>query len=108
LPHEGGGESPHFIPLDKNETSRREAMQGLDAHYSALWVANERRLDAQSRPQKFTVTVAIEGYVEVEIEASSQQEAEASAREKVALEAMAYADLMTVTDITITDSEETK
>jgi len=83
-------------------------MQGLDAHYSAQWVANERRLDAQNRPQKFTVTVAIEGYVEVEIEASSRQEAEASALEKVALEAMAYADLMTVTDMSITDVEETK
>jgi predicted ThiF/HesA family dinucleotide-utilizing enzyme len=46
-------------------------MQGLDAHNSALWVANERRLDEQSRTQKFIVTVAVEGYVEVEVEATS-------------------------------------
>jgi hypothetical protein len=83
-------------------------MQGLDAHYSALWVENERK-EAQAKPTaKYIITVAIEGYVEVEIEALSRQEAEASAREKVALEAMAYADLLTITDITITDSEETK
>jgi hypothetical protein len=46
-------------------------MQGLDAHNSALWIANERRLDEQSRTQKFIVTVAVEGYVEVEVEATS-------------------------------------
>jgi hypothetical protein len=46
-------------------------MQGLDAHNSALWVANERRLDEQSRTQKFIVTVAVEGYVDVEVEATS-------------------------------------
>ena len=46
-------------------------MQGLDAHYSALWVANERRLDEQNRTQKFIITVAVEGYVEVEVEATS-------------------------------------
>jgi len=46
-------------------------MQGLDAHNSALWVANERRLDEQSRTQKFIITVAVEGYVEIEVEATS-------------------------------------
>ena len=50
-------------------------MNGLDAHHSALWVANERRLDEQSRTQKFTVTVAVEGYVEVEVEATSRTQA---------------------------------
>lgn len=83
-------------------------MNELDAHYSALWVANERRLDEQNRPQKFTVTVAVEGYVEVEVEATSRTEAEASAREKIELEAMAYADLLTITELSITDVEESK
>lgn len=83
-------------------------MQGLDAHYSALWVANERRLDEQSQPRKYIISVAVEGYVDVEVEASSRQEAEASAREKVELEAMAYADLLTVTELSITDVEEPK
>jgi hypothetical protein len=46
-------------------------MQGLDAHNSALWVANERRLDEQNRTQKFIITVAVEGYVEIEVEATS-------------------------------------
>lgn len=83
-------------------------MNGLDAHYSALWVENERRLDKQSQPRKYIVSVAVEGYVDVEVEASSRQEAEASAREKVELEAMAYADLLTVTELSITDVEEPK
>ena len=50
-------------------------MNGLDAHHSALWVANERRLDEQNRTQKFTITVGVEGYVEVEVEATSRAEA---------------------------------
>lgn len=81
-------------------------MQGLDAHYSALWVANERRIAEQGKTEKYTVSIAIEGYVDVEVEASSRQEAEASAREKVALEAMAYADLLTITELSITDVEK--
>ena len=46
-------------------------MKDLDAHYSALWISNERRLDEQNRTQKFIITVAVEGYVEVEVEATS-------------------------------------
>lgn len=81
-------------------------MQGLDDHYSALWVANERRLAEQT--EKYTVSIAVEGYVDVVIEASSQQEAEAFAREKVEFEAMAYADLLTITELSITDVEKWK
>lgn len=51
-------------------------MKDLDAHNSALWVANERRLDEQNRTQKFIITVAVEGYVEVEVEATSLDEAQ--------------------------------
>lgn len=58
-------------------------MKDLDAHYSALWIANERRLDEQNRTQKFTVTVAVEGYVEVEVEATSRTEAVEQALAKV-------------------------
>ena len=50
-------------------------MKGLDAHYSALWVEAERR-DAQSKPTaKFTITVAVEGFVEVDVEATSNAQA---------------------------------
>ena len=51
-------------------------MNGLDAHNSALWVANERRLNEQNRTQKFIITVAVEGYVEVEVEATSLDDAQ--------------------------------
>jgi hypothetical protein len=81
-------------------------MQGLDDHYSTLWVANERRLAEQGKTEKYTVSIAVEGYVDVVIEASNQQEAEAFAREKVELEAMAYADLLTITELSITDVEK--
>mgnify|MGYP007049628088 CR=1 FL=1 len=50
-------------------------MKGLDAHYSALWVEAERR-EAQAKPTaKFTITVAVEGFVEVDVEATSNAEA---------------------------------
>jgi hypothetical protein len=83
-------------------------MQGLDAHYSAQWVENERKELSGKPTAKYTVTVAVEGYVEVEIEAVSRVEAEALAREKVELEAMAYADLLTITELSITDVEKWK
>lgn len=54
-------------------------MKDLDAHHSALWVANERRLDEQNRTQKFIITVAVEGYVEVEVEATSLDDAQEQA-----------------------------
>jgi hypothetical protein len=75
-------------------------MQGLDAHYSALWVANERRLAEQGKTEKYTVSIAVEGYVDVVIEASSREEAEASAIDKVEVQGM------TVTEISITDVEK--
>ena len=77
-------------------------MQGLDAHYSALWVANERRLDEQQRTKTYTVSVAVEGYVDVVIEAASREEAEESAIDRVEVQGI------TITDISITDVEEWK
>jgi hypothetical protein len=75
-------------------------MQGLDAHYSALWVANERRLAEQGKTQTYTVSVAVEGYVDIVIDASSREEAEASALDKVEVQGML------VTELTITDVEQ--
>jgi hypothetical protein len=75
-------------------------MKGLDDHYSALWVANERRLAEQGKTEKYTVSIAVEGYVDVVIEASSREEAEASAIDKVEVQGM------TVTEISITDVEK--
>ena len=50
-------------------------MNGLDAHYSALWVENERR-QAEGKPTaKYTITVAVEGFVEVDVEATSHSDA---------------------------------
>ena len=77
-------------------------MQGLDAHYSALWVANERRLDEQQRTKTYTVSVAVEGYVDIVIDAASREEAEASAIDRVEVQGML------VTEMTITDVEEWK
>ena len=50
-------------------------MQGLDAHYSALWVANERRLAEQGKTEKYTITVAVEGFVQIDVEATSRSKA---------------------------------
>jgi hypothetical protein len=77
-------------------------MQGLDAHYSALWVANERRLDEQQRTKTYTVSVAVEGYVDIVIDAISREEAEAYALDRVEVQGML------VTEMTITDVEEWK
>ena len=77
-------------------------MQGLDAHYSALWVANERRLDEQQRTKTYTVSVAVEGYVDIVIDAASREEAEASAIDRVEVQGML------VTEMTVTDVEEWK
>jgi hypothetical protein len=50
-------------------------MNGLDAHYSALWVENERR-QAEGKPTaKYTITVAVEGFVEIDVEATSHANA---------------------------------
>jgi hypothetical protein len=48
-------------------------MQGLDDHYSALWVANERRPTVQT--EKYTITVAVEGFVQIDVEATSRSKA---------------------------------
>jgi hypothetical protein len=77
-------------------------MQGLDNHYSALWVANERRLDEQQRTKTYTVSVAVEGYVDIVIDATSREEAEASALDNVEVQGML------VTELTVTDVEEWK
>jgi hypothetical protein len=77
-------------------------MQGLDAHYSALWVANERRLAEQGKTKTYTVSVAVEGYVDIVIDATSREEAEASALDRVEVQGML------VTEMTITDVEEWK
>ena len=73
-------------------------MNGLDAHHSALWVANERRLDEQ-RPQTYTIRIAVEGYTEIEIQAHSREEACASAIDRVEVQGM------TITDLSIEDIE---
>jgi hypothetical protein len=75
-------------------------MKGLDAHYSALWVANERRLAEQGKTKTYTVSVAVEGYVDIVIDASSREEAEASALDKVEIQGML------VTELTVTDVEQ--
>jgi len=77
-------------------------MQGLDNHYSALWVENERRLDKQQRTKTYTVSVAVEGYVDIVIDAASQAEAEEAAIDRVEVQGML------VTEMTITDVEEWK
>ena len=77
-------------------------MKGLDAHYSALWVANERRLAEQGKTQTYTVSVAVEGYVDIVIDAASREEAEASALDKVEIQGML------VTELTVTDVEQWK
>ena len=48
-------------------------MQGLDDHYSALWIANERRPTEQT--EKYTITVAVEGFVQIDVEATSRSKA---------------------------------
>ena len=50
-------------------------MEGLDNHYSALWVANERRLNAPDKTEKYTITVAVEGFVQIDVEATSRSKA---------------------------------
>jgi hypothetical protein len=74
-------------------------MNGLDNHYSALWVANERKQNQAPRTKTYTVSVAVEGYVDIVIDAASREEAEASALDKVEVQGML------VTELTITDVE---
>jgi hypothetical protein len=50
-------------------------MQGLDDHFSALWVANERRQTEVTPTVKYTITVAVEGFVQIDVEATSRSKA---------------------------------
>ena len=77
-------------------------MEGLDNHYSALWVANERKQSARPRLKTFTVSVAVEGYVDIVIDAASREEAEALALDRVEIQGML------VTELTVTDVEQWK
>ena len=79
-------------------------MDGLDSHYSALWVQNERR-QAESKPTvKFTVTVAVEGFVQIDVEATSRSKAVDQA-----MEIFNESNInIVVTNKTITDVEQWK
>ena len=79
-------------------------MDGLDNHYSALWVQNERR-QAEGKPTvKFTVTVAVEGFVQIDVEATSRSKAVDQA-----MEIFNESNInIVVTDKSITDVEQWK
>ncbi len=77
-------------------------MQGLDAHYSALWVENERR-EAQPTA-KYTIRIAVEGFVEIDVDATSRSKAVDQA-----LEIFNDANLgIVITDKSIEDVEKWK
>ena len=73
-------------------------MDGLDNHYSALWVQNEKR---QSKPTaKFTVSLEVSGYVDFVVEASSRAEAEEAAIDRLEVQGI------TITETVVTDVEQ--
>ena len=75
-------------------------MEGLDNHYSALWVQNEKR---RGKPTaKFTVSLAVGGYVDFVVEASSREEAEEAAIDRLEVQGM------TITETVVTDVEKWK
>ena len=75
-------------------------MNGLDNHYSALWVQNERR-QAEGKPTvKFTVSLEVSGYVDFVVEASSRAEAEEAAIDRLEVQGM------TITETVVTDVEQ--
>jgi hypothetical protein len=77
-------------------------MNGLDAHYSALWVESERRQAEGTPTAKFTVTVAVEGFVQIDVEATSRSKAVDQA-----LEIFNESNInIVVTDKSITDVEK--
>ena len=79
-------------------------MQGLDAHYSALWVENERRETAGQPTAKYTIRIAVEGFVEIDVEATSRSKAVDQA-----LEIFSDANLgIVVTDTCVEDVEKWK
>lgn len=73
-------------------------MDGLDNHYSALWVQDEKRQDKPTA--KFTVSIAVEGYVDFVVEASSRAEAEEAAIDRLEVQGM------TITETVVTDVEQ--
>ena len=79
-------------------------MDGLDNHYSALWVQNERK-QAEGKPTvKFTVTVAVQGFVQIDVEATSRSKAVDQA-----MEIFNESNInIVVTDKSITDVEQWK
>ena len=75
-------------------------MDGLDNHYSALWVQNEKR---QNKPTaKFTVSLEVSGYIDFVVEASSRAEAEEAAIDRLEVQGM------TITETLVTDVEQWK
>ena len=79
-------------------------MNELDAHYSALWVENERRETAGQPTAKYTIRIAVEGFVEIDVDATSRSKAVDQA-----LEIFNDANLgIVVTDKSIEDVEKWK
>ena len=77
-------------------------MNGLDAHYSALWVESERRQAEGAPTAKYTITVAVEGFVQIDVEATSRSKAVDQA-----LEIFNESNInIVVTDKSITDVEQ--
>ena len=74
-------------------------MEGLDNHYSALWVQNEKR---RGKTAKFTVSLEVSGYVDFVVEASSRAEAEEAAIDRLEVQGM------TITETVVTDVEQWK
>ena len=73
-------------------------MDGLDNHYSALWVQNEKR---RGKPTaKFTVSLEVSGYVDFVVEASSRAEAEEAAIDRLEVQGI------TITETVVTDVEQ--
>ena len=75
-------------------------MDGLDNHYSALWVQSERRQAEGTPTAKFTVSIAVGGYVDFVVEASSRAEAEEAAIDRLEVQGM------TITETVVTDVEQ--
>ena len=73
-------------------------MDGLDNHYSALWVQNEKR---RGKPTaKFTVSLEVSGYIDFVVEASSRAEAEEAAIDRLEVQGI------TITETVVTDVEQ--
>ena len=73
-------------------------MDGLDNHYSALWVQNEKRRGNPTA--KFTVSLEVSGYIDFVVEASSRAEAEEAAIDRLEVQGI------TITETVVTDVEQ--